>query len=77
MKKGLFAGLIALGIASATYANVSLSAIFSDHAVLQRSERVPVWGKAAAGEKVTVTLDKATASATAGADGKWQVALNL
>jgi sialate O-acetylesterase len=58
-------------------ADVSLPALFSDHAVLQKSDRVPIWGKAAPGEAVTVTLDKATASATAGDDGKWKVELNL
>lgn len=58
-------------------ANVTLPAVFSDHAVLQKSEKVPVWGKATADEKVTVTLDKATASTTTGADGKWKVELNL
>jgi len=58
-------------------AAVTLPAIFSDHAVLQKSEKVPVWGKADANEKVTVTLDKATASTVTGADGKWKVLLNL
>jgi sialate O-acetylesterase len=38
---------------------------------------VPVWGKAAPGEKVTVTLDHATAATAAGADGRWKVVLDL
>jgi sialate O-acetylesterase len=60
-----------------TPADVTLPAIFSTHAVLQKSEKVPIWGKAAPNESVTVTLDQATATATAGADGKWQVVLDL
>ena len=56
---------------------VKLAGIFSDHAVLQRSGRTPVWGHAAAGEKVHVTLDKAQGDAVAGVDGKWQVNLDL
>ncbi len=58
-------------------ANVTLPAIISDHAVLQMSDRVPIWGKASPSEKVTVTLDKVTASTTADSDGKWKVELNL
>ena len=58
-------------------ANVTLPAVFSEHAVLQKTGNAPVWGNADANEKVTVTLDKATASTVAGADGKWKVVLDL
>ncbi|MEI6322893.1 MAG: sialate O-acetylesterase [bacterium] len=54
-------------------ANVTMPAIFGDHMVLQQSVTLPVWGKANPGEKVTVTVGSSTASATAGADGKWRV----
>jgi sialate O-acetylesterase len=74
MKLPLFAGLLA---ASVLHADVKLPALFSDHAVLQKSDRVPVWGKAEPGESVTVTLGKATATTTTGADGRWRVVLNL
>ena len=56
-------------------ADVALPAIFSDHMVLQRDARVPVWGTAAAGEKVTVEFAGQSQSTTTAADGKWQVAL--
>lgn len=64
---------------AAARANVSLFPLFSDHAVLQASDHVPVWGRAAPGESVTVTLgnDAAKATATAGADGKWTATLDL
>ncbi len=58
-------------------ADVTVPAFFSDHAVLQKAAKVPVWGKAAPAEAVTVTLDKATSTATAGADGKWKAVLDL
>lgn len=74
MKLPLFIGLLA---ASALHADVKLPALFSDRAVLQKSDRVPVWGKAEPGESVTVTLGKATATTTTGADGRWRVLLNL
>ncbi len=62
-------------LAFSARADVKLPAIFSDHMVLQRDARVPVWGSAAPGEKVTVTFAGQSQSATAGADGKWRVAL--
>ena len=61
----------------AAHADVRLPAIFSEHAVLQRTVKAPVWGWAAPGEKVSVSLDKASADAVAGADGKWRVNLDL
>ena len=64
--------------AAALRADVTLPAIFSDHAVLQRAAKTLVWGKAAPGERVTVTLGTvATATATAGPDGRWQATLDL
>jgi sialate O-acetylesterase len=62
------------GIPSAQ-ADVSLPRIFTDHAVLQRDMAVPVWGTAEPGEKVTVKLGDAQATATADAQGKWSVKL--
>jgi len=57
-------------------AEVKLAPIFGDHMVLQAGAKLPVWGTAAAGEKVTVTVGGETGSATAGADGKWLVTLD-
>ncbi|MBC8053918.1 MAG: sialate O-acetylesterase [Sphingobacteriaceae bacterium] len=57
-------------------AHVKLASIFSDHMVLQRDKPVPVWGWANPGEKVTVTFNKQTKTATAGADGKWMLRLD-
>ncbi len=48
---------------------------FSDHMVLQRGMKVPVWGTAAAGSEVTVTFAGKSAMGTADADGTWRVAL--
>ena len=59
--------MIAAGVAAK--ADVVLPPIFSGHAVLQRAAKVPVWGQAAPGEKIVVTLDRATASGVAAADG--------
>ena len=74
--------LILLAVASAfsilpLQADVKLPAIFSDHAVLQKSAHVPVWGKADPGEKVTVALGTNTVSTTAGENGRWALELDL
>jgi sialate O-acetylesterase len=57
-------------------AEVKLPAIFGDHMVLQGGAKLPVWGTAAPGEAVTVTLGADSAKATADASGKWRVDLN-
>lgn len=56
-------------------ADVKLPDVFSDNMVLQREQTVPVWGTADPGEKVNVSLNGQTASATAGKDGKWMARL--
>jgi len=56
-------------------ADVSLPAIISDHAVLQRGAKVPIWGWAEPGEEVTVSFTGQTVKTKAGADGRWQVKL--
>ena len=57
-------------------AGLATAAIFSDHLVLQREAKVPVWGTAKAGESVSVTFAGQTKSAVAGADGRWRVVLD-
>ena len=57
------------------HADVKLPAIFGDHMVLQQDAKLPVWGRADAGEEVTVTLGKKSAKTKANADGKWRVDL--
>ena len=64
-----------LSVATAARAEVKLPAIFGDHMVLQRDTGVPVWGTAAPGEEVTVSIAGQTVTAKAGADGKWSVKL--
>ena len=53
-------------------ATVQLAPYFSDNTVLQRGDRTPVWGAAAPGEVVTLTLGNQKITATAGPDGKWK-----
>ena len=57
-------------------AAVKLPAVIGDNMVLQRDMKVPIWGTADPGEKVTVTIGDQKAAATANADGRWMVRLD-
>jgi sialate O-acetylesterase len=59
--------------ASAARAQVQLPAVIADNMVLQRGMRVPVWGKAAPGERIEVEVAGKSASVRCGADGRWMV----
>ena len=52
-----------------------MDALFVDHAVLQRDRPIDVYGRAAAGEPVTVTLGDAGADTRADASGRWTAQL--
>jgi sialate O-acetylesterase len=74
-RKAITGILLVACFVSAAQANVKLPAIFSDHMVLQQGVRVPVWGWAEPGEKVTVAVAGQKVTTTTGADGKWMVKL--
>jgi sialate O-acetylesterase len=72
----LCTGLGILAIVSAKInANISVP-FFNDHMVLQRQILAPVFGKADAGETITVSFRGQTKTATADAGGKWMVKLD-
>ena len=77
MKQFVFVGVlvISLGLGMSARADVTLSTIFCDHAVLQRDLPVPVWGTAEPGEQVTVKVGSAQATTNADAQGKWMLRL--
>jgi len=59
-----------------THAAVQMPSIFTDHMVLQRELPVPVWGKAAPGEDVTVEFAGQKKATKADANGRWMVKLD-
>ena len=67
--------LLLIFLAATLNAQVKLSPIFSSNMVLQQGMEIPVWGWASPGEKVTVTLEKGTATAKANKEGKWTLKL--
>ena len=50
-------------------AEVKLPSIFGSHMVLQRDHANPVWGWAAPGDKITVSIAGQSHATTAGKDG--------
>jgi len=54
----------------------SLARVFTDHMVLPRNRRVPVWGTAAPGSPITVAIRDQKHSTTADQYGRWQVTLS-
>jgi sialate O-acetylesterase len=74
MKKILFA--LALITSFALQAEVTLPKIINSHMVLQRDAKVPIWGWANTGEKVTVTFAGQSKEAITSASGKWQILLD-
>ncbi|MDF9834276.1 sialate O-acetylesterase [Ereboglobus sp. PH5-5] len=55
---------------------VELPGLFADRMVLQSGVEAPVWGKARAGDEITVTFAGQTKRARAGADGRWVARLD-
>ena len=72
----MLAALLLAPLAALHAAELKLAGIFTDHAVLQRDQPVPVWGRANAGTEVTVEFAGQTKTATADAAGQWLVKLD-
>ncbi|MES1198354.1 MAG: sialate O-acetylesterase [Pseudomonadota bacterium] len=66
----------ALSMAAPAFADPPLlSAMFQDHAVLQRDQPITIWGDAHAGDTVSLSLNGETASARADRAGHWRANL--
>lgn len=74
-KSKKWATLLLLLLAGSLTAQVNVPTYFSNNMVLQKGMAIPVWGWATPGEKVTVTIDQSSMSATADKEGKWNVKL--
>lgn len=73
----LISALMAVFLPVAALADVKMPSIFSDNMMLQQATSVKIFGKADAGEKITVKASwGAENSATAAVDGKWELYLD-
>ena len=77
MKQRLFlCWLLAVSLWPLTIqSKVTLPQLFQSGMVLQRNQPIPIWGKADAGEQVTVTFRKKQYTTTADANGNWRIDL--
>ncbi|MEI6556247.1 MAG: hypothetical protein WCL70_11710 [Paludibacter sp.] len=57
-------------------AELLMPSIFSDHMVLQRLRKVPIWGRSAPGTKVNVQLNGQKKQAVANETGRWKLLLD-
>ena len=74
MKKYLLLAVTLLTVSFAD-AEISLPQLFQSGMVLQRGKLIPIWGKAAPGELVTVRFNKKQYATTADAHGSWRINL--
>ena len=66
---------VTLSLVTPTQA-LQIAQVFGSGMVIQAERPVPVWGKAGAGDAVTVSFGGQEQSTTADADGAWSVTLN-
>ena len=67
--------LVSIMAALAMHAALTPATLFTDHCVLQRGKKVPVWGKADPGATVTVEFAGQKKQAKADGEGRWRVDL--
>lgn len=60
-------------LANSASADIKLPKIFSDNMVFQQGMRIPVWGWADPGEKVTFSFDGIYTETMTGEDGRWKL----
>ena len=67
--------LLLLSFVIPASAAVAVASPFTDHAVLQREQPVPIWGTDVPGTSVQVTIQGLQATAVTAADGRWRAVL--
>ena len=67
--------IVAVAGGAAARADVTLPKLITDGMVLQQKAPVRLWGKASPGEKVVVTLQDKSGTATADPEGNWMATL--
>jgi len=68
----LAATLLISLLCATSQAEVRLPSIIGSHMVVQQGMKVPIWGWAEPGERVTVAMRDKTATAVADKTGKWR-----
>jgi sialate O-acetylesterase len=74
--KTIFLSLLLTVFSLTLFADVKLPRIFGDNMVLQRDQKIQVWGWAAPKEKITVQFHDQVKKVTADKSGKWKISLD-
>jgi sialate O-acetylesterase len=75
MKKIIYCFLIVILGVSSLSAQLKISKLFSNNAILQRGLQLPVWGTAKPGETITVNFNNLNFTTITQDDGKWNTIL--
>jgi sialate O-acetylesterase len=70
-----FLSIIIIFITTHAFGNVKLPKFFGDNMVLQRDQKITIWGWADSNEKIKVKFNKQTTSSVADKYGNWSVTL--
>ncbi len=71
----IMAGLAQMLLSPQLSADIRLPGFYGDHMVLQQKKPIKLWGWSDANESVTATIGNHSATASANAQGKWQLEL--
>jgi sialate O-acetylesterase len=72
---GIILSLLLLTMAQEGHAKVKLPSLFNEGMVLQRDQKIPVWGWADPAEQVKITFNNKTYTTVAGKDSTWSVSM--
>lgn len=75
LKAAALTATLACAFLTAAHATIAPAPLFTDNAVLQRGQSIPVWGTAEPEENITVSLNGKTAQTAANGAGEWMVKL--
>ena len=75
MKKNLVFGLVLVAIGISSNGQIKLPALISDSMILQRNQRVNIWGWSLKGEPVNICFNQKKYSAVPDKDKKWTLTL--
>ena len=64
-----------MALSGEALADASLAGVFGDSMVLQRGRPIPIWGKAAPNESITVSLNGKSVTTKADGNGEWSAKL--
>ena len=70
------AAVVLLASGQRAWADLKVAPVFGSHMVLQQGMKVPVWGTADPGEKITVKFQDQESPTTADDKGRWMVKLD-